>query len=127
MSAAAELYGLDPSSRVVLGALPVAVYTTDADGRITFYNEPAARLWGREPVVNKDRWCAAARLIGPDGQIVLPAASPVAACLKTGQVVRAEAILERPDGNRSDITAHCTPLFDGQGCISGSVIMLLDT
>ena len=66
MSAAAELYGLDPSSRVVLAALPVAIYTTDADGRITFYNEAAVRLWGREPVLNKERWCAAAKLHGAE-------------------------------------------------------------
>ena len=84
MSAVAELYGLDPSSRVVLGALPVAVYTTDADGRITFYNEAAARLWGREPVLNKDRWCAAARLMGLDGTVISPQDSPPAASLKTG-------------------------------------------
>ena len=126
MSAAAELYGLDPSSRVVLGALPVAVYTTDADGRITFYNEAAARLWGREPVLNKDRWCAAVRLVGLDGTIISPQDSPPAASLKTGQVTRAEAILERPDGSRSQIAAHCTPLFDGHARINGCVVMLQD-
>ena len=126
MSAAAELYGLDPSSRVVLGALPVAVYTTDADGRITFYNEAAARLWGREPALNRDRWCAAARLVGPDGQTIRPEDSPPAASLRTGQVMRAEAVLERPDGSRADVSAHCTPLFDGHARINGCVVMLLD-
>jgi PAS domain-containing protein len=30
----------------LLETLPVAVYTTDAEGRITFYNEAAAELWG---------------------------------------------------------------------------------
>ena len=29
--------------------LPVAVYSTDAAGRITFYNDAAASLWGRHP------------------------------------------------------------------------------
>jgi len=31
----------------LLNLLPAAVYTTDAAGRITFYNETAAALWGR--------------------------------------------------------------------------------
>ena len=30
----------------VIRALPAAIYTTDANGRITFYNEAAAELWG---------------------------------------------------------------------------------
>ena len=29
----------------ILKVLPAAVYTTDAAGRITFYNEAAADLW----------------------------------------------------------------------------------
>jgi PAS domain-containing protein len=38
-----------PSSEL-LEALPVAIYTTDAEGRITFYNEAAAVLWGADVV-----------------------------------------------------------------------------
>src|SRR5262245_29107220 len=33
----------------ILEALPVAVYITDAEGRITFYNQAAADLWGHRP------------------------------------------------------------------------------
>jgi transcriptional regulator of aromatic amino acid metabolism len=36
----------DIESGPLLQALPAAVYTTDAGGRITFYNEAAAALWG---------------------------------------------------------------------------------
>ena len=32
--------------RGLLDALPAAVYTTDAAGRITYYNDTAAALWG---------------------------------------------------------------------------------
>jgi PAS domain S-box-containing protein len=126
MSAAPEVYGLDPSSRIVLGALPVAIYTTDADGCITFYNEAAARLWGGEPVLGRDSWCTAARLVTADGVVIAPQASPPAIALKTGTVSHAEAILERPDGSRVDIVAHCTPLFDHHARIKGCVVMLSD-
>ena len=37
----------------LLQALPAAVYTTDAAGRITFYNEAAAALWGYRPELGK--------------------------------------------------------------------------
>ncbi len=31
----------------LLAAIPVAIYTTDAEGRITYFNEPAVELAGR--------------------------------------------------------------------------------
>ena len=39
----------------VIQALPAAVYATDAAGRITFYNEAAAELWGCRPETRKER------------------------------------------------------------------------
>ena len=33
----------------LLEALPVAVYATDAEGRITFFNQAAVDLWGYRP------------------------------------------------------------------------------
>ncbi len=35
--------------RELLQALPAAIYTTDTAGRITFYNDAAATLWGATP------------------------------------------------------------------------------
>lgn len=124
--ASADVQELETSSRIVLAALPVAIYTTDAEGRITFYNEAAARLWGREPDLFTERWCAAAKLYGYDGTLIRPPKSSIAAALASGQVVHAEAVLERPDGSRADVTVHCTPLFDTRGKINGCVVMLND-
>jgi PAS domain S-box-containing protein len=126
MSAIAENADLESPARVVLAALPAPVYTTDDAGRITFYNEAAARLWGREPVLLQERWSGAAKLLGQDGQAIPLAQHPVAAALRTGQVTQSEAVLERPDGARSDITMHCTPLFDTRGSRDGCVVMLED-
>jgi PAS domain-containing protein len=39
--------------RDVLESLPAAIYTTDAAGRITYYNEAAALLWGHRPELGK--------------------------------------------------------------------------
>lgn len=39
----------------LLQALPAAIYATDAVGRITFYNDAAAKLWGLPPRIRKQR------------------------------------------------------------------------
>ena len=127
MSALAESYGLDPSSRVVLAALPVAVYTTDAEGHITFYNEAAARFWGREPELFQEKWCGSHKLYWTDGTPMAHDECPMAQTLKTGRPVRGkEAIVERPDGSRAFFTPFPTPLFDAHGKLAGGLNMLVD-
>jgi PAS domain-containing protein len=52
--------------RRFLDALGVALYTTDAAGRITFFNEAAASFWGRRPQLD-ELWCGSFRLYWPNG------------------------------------------------------------
>jgi two-component system CheB/CheR fusion protein len=127
MSALAPAYGLDTSSRIVLAALPVAIYATDAEGRITFYNEAAARFWGREPVLGVEKWCGSHRLYNADGTPMPRQDCPMALALKTSVPVHGlEAIIERPDGSRASFMPHSTPLFDERGQLNGAVNMLVD-
>ena len=85
----------------LLEALPVAVYTTDAAGRITFYNRAAAELWGHHPELGSSQWCGSWRLYWPDGRPLPHDQGPMAVALKEGREVRGvEAIAERPDGTR---------------------------
>ncbi|MCX7513632.1 PAS domain-containing protein [Frateuria hangzhouensis] len=51
----------------LMNALPVAIYTTDADGRITFFNEASAQFAGRRPALG-DMWCVTWKLFHPDGR-----------------------------------------------------------
>ena len=53
--------------RELLDALPAAIYTTDAAGRITYYNAAAVQLAGRTPKIGSDEWCVTWRLYRPDG------------------------------------------------------------
>ena len=48
---------------------PVAIYTTDAGGKITYYNQAAADFAGRRPKLGSDEWCVAWRLFWPDGDV----------------------------------------------------------
>lgn len=113
--------------RDLLQALPAAIYTTDADGRITFFNQAAADLAGRRPALGSESWCVSWKLYAPDGSPVAHEDCPMATALKTGQPVRGtEKIAERPDGTRVPILPYPTPLHDGGGKMVGAVNMLVD-
>src|SRR5271166_3243358 len=107
--------------------LPVAVYSTDAAGRITFYNDAAASLWGRRPKLGEDWWCGSWRLFWPNAAPMAHDEYPMAVTLKTGRAARgAEAIAERPDGTRYPFLAYPTPLRNDTGQLLGAVNMLVD-
>jgi PAS domain-containing protein len=46
---------VDGPCRQAIETLPAAIYMTDAEGRITFYNESAAELWGRRPKLGRQQ------------------------------------------------------------------------
>jgi PAS domain S-box-containing protein len=112
--------------RRFLDALGVAVYTTDADGRITFYNEAAAAFWGRRPQLGEE-WCGSYRILTPDGEWLPHDQCPMAIALRENRPVRGvEAIAERPDGTRAWFMPFPTPLRDESGDLIGAVNVLVD-
>ena len=111
----------------LLEALPVAIYTTDAEGRITFYNRAAAELWGHHPELGSSWWCGSWRIYWPDGRPLPHDECPMAVALKEGREVRGvEAIAERPDGTRVRFLPCPTPLRDASGRLVGAINLLLD-
>lgn len=114
------------SYRQFVEALDVALYTTDAAGRITYYNEAAAQLWGRRPAIGEE-WCGSWRLYWPDGRPMRHDECPMAIALREARPVRGwAAIAERPDGSRVDFEPHPTPLLDASGQLIGAVNVLVD-
>ncbi len=113
--------------RDFLQAVGVAVYTTDSVGRLTFFNEAAAALWGYEPTLGESVWCGSWRLFFPDGQPMAHTECPMATALLERRPIRGEeAILERPDGRRVWFTPFPTPLLDKGGRLLGGVNVLVD-
>ena len=111
----------------MIDALPAAIYTTDAKGRITHFNPACVEFSGRTPVIGSDQWCVTWKLFHPDGRPMPHDECPMATALKEGRVVRdAEAIAERPDGTRIWFMPYPTPLFDDTGKLIGGVNMLVD-
>ena len=113
--------------REMIDALPAAVYTTDAQGRLTHFNHACVELSGRAPELGTNKWCVTWKLYYPDGRRMPHDECPMAIALKEGRVIRGtEAIAERPDGSRIWFTPYPSPLRDARGRIVGGINMLVD-
>lgn len=106
---------------------PIAIYGCDANGLITFSNNAARTLWGREAVPGKDLWCGSWKIFNPDGSPLPLDECPMAVTLREGRAVYGrEIIIERPDGTRSNVLSHPQPVFDAKGAVAGAVNSLVD-
>jgi PAS domain S-box-containing protein len=125
--AEAKLQDSERRLKELLAAIPAAIYTTDATGKITYFNNKAAELAGRIPKLGSDEWCITWKLYWPDGTPMPHDQCPMAVALKEGRAIRnAEAIAERPDGTRVPFIPYPTPLRDANGNIVGAINMLID-
>ena len=117
----------DTCFRQVLDLLPAAIYITNASGRITYYNEAAAVLWGQHPQLGLSEWCGSWKLYWPDGRPLPHDQCPMALALREKRPIRGtEAVAERPDGTRVPFVPYPTPLYDAAGEFVGAVNMLVD-
>jgi PAS domain S-box-containing protein len=113
--------------RAVIDALPVAIYTTDANGILTHYNQAAVEFSGRTPEIGKDQWSINDKLYNPNGEPMPVERCHMAIALREDrQLLGAEAIAARPDGSRIWFTAHPTPLHDTHGKLIGGINMMID-
>jgi PAS domain S-box-containing protein len=113
--------------RKIINVLPAAIYVTDARGRITYFNEAAAALWGHRPKIGSSEWCGSWKLFWPDGRALPHGECPMAIAIKEKRAVRGmEAVAERPDGTRVPFEPYPTPIFDSDGDLTGAVNMLID-
>jgi PAS domain S-box-containing protein len=113
--------------RQLVHALPAAVYTCDAQGRVMLYNEAAVALWGRRPEIGKDLWCGSWRIYEPDGTPMPLDQCPMAVAIREGWAVRGqEIVIERPDGTRSYVLPYPDPIRNASGEVVGAVNMLVD-
>src|ERR1700712_3712389 len=119
-------WNYEPSKAEVFKQFKSAVYTTDADGWLTFYNDAAADLWGYQPELGKTRWCGSWRIFTPDGTHLPLDQCPMAVALKEGRAGRGvQAVLERPDGTLIPFMPYPTPLRDASGAVvAGSNVLL---
>jgi signal transduction histidine kinase/DNA-binding NarL/FixJ family response regulator len=110
-------------------SLPMAAYTCDASGLLTYFNQRAVQLWGRTPKLNDpaDRFCGAFGLYTTDGKRVQPENGLMAIALRDGVSFNGtEAVLETPWGERRSILKYVTPVVDEDHSIRGAINLLVD-
>jgi PAS domain S-box-containing protein len=117
----------DEALREALDELPAAMYVTDADGVITYFNPACLDFTGRRPNVGEDRWCVTWRLYTNAGEFLPHDECPMAVAINTRSPVRGvTAVAERPDGTRVIFRPYPTPIFDKDGQFAGAVNLLED-
>jgi PAS domain S-box-containing protein len=128
VEAAADAIRSEPAGfNAVLDAIPAAIYVTDRDGTLTYFNAACVELAGRTPEGGADKWCVTWKLYTTEGEPLPHDRCPMAQALSEATPVRGvEAIAERPDGSRFHFVPYPTPLFDARGDLSGAVNLLLD-
>ncbi|HZY51026.1 MAG TPA: HWE histidine kinase domain-containing protein [Devosia sp.] len=125
-AAAFRLAG-SPDYRAILDSLPAAIYTTDTDGTLTYFNRAAAEIAGREPRIGIDKWCISWKLYRPDGSPLPLEACPMAVAIREQRPVRGvDIVVERPDGGRVPALPFPTPLHDAAGRFIGAINLLVD-
>jgi len=115
------------TSQELILKMPCAVYMTDAQGYLKFYNDAAIALWGRKPVLGEDRWCGTLRGYNLQGDQVPLSEFPMAIALKEKkELPPQELVIERPDNTRRIVQAMPKPLFDNFGELVGGINILVD-
>ena len=129
IDAAVDAIACTPSNIAdLLDDIPAAIYVTDQQGTITYFNEACVKLAGRRPTAGTDKWCVTWKLFTLEGKPLPHDVCPMAVAVKEQRAVRdCEAIAERPDGTRFRFRPFPTPLFAADGTSLGAVNLLLDT
>jgi PAS domain-containing protein len=117
----------DPLQLRALDNFPVAIYVTDINGFITYFNTACIDFAGRTPTLNQDRWCVTWKLFTNEGDFLPHEQCPMAVAIQTKRAVRGvTAVAERPDGIRIKFEPFPTPVISENDELLGAVNMLVD-
>jgi len=110
----------------MLQMLPAAVYICDMDGKITFFNQKAAELWGRMPQIGIDLWFGNWKIYDSDRNLIPLDRWPMAVTLASGKPSDGDEIMiERADGTMIDIQSYTKGMYIDSGVMVGALNMLV--
>ena len=110
--------------QAIFDALPIGIYTCDADGQIVRVNRKAIELWGRKPRLHDpvQLFCGCFRVESVDGDYLPPDQTPMARAVRHGETIEAaEAVVYNPDGRRWVARVNVKPLRDPDGTVVGAI------
>ena len=111
----------DDFYRFLVRDAPIAVYTCNKVGQLTFFNQAAADLWGTVPEIGKEVWREPWHIYDADGRPIPLAESPMVKTLREGKPFEGiNLLVERPDGSKVAILVFCRPVFDKEQKLVGA-------
>ena len=110
-----------------LRAIADAVITIDVGMRITYVNAAAEEMIGQSAQDIENRPLDEV-IVLTDARTLRPSATAVGRCVARGEVMRREepCVLHRLDGGVRFVTEVASPIFNGEGQIAGTVVVLRD-
>mgnify|MGYP006195376255 CR=1 FL=1 len=113
--------------RKLIEASPIAFYTTDVEGWITFINKAAENLWGRTPTLVEEKWCGSWKVFSPDGKPIPEGEYFIAKAIKEARPYENQRItIERPDHTFKDLLVFARPYYSEDGKLAGAHNTLVD-
>ena len=106
---------------------PIAVYTCDQAGCITFYNQSAVKLWGFVPKTGDDLWHRNWKMYQLTGESMSMADSPMGKALREERVIQGqEMTVETPEHVFKRLLVYCRPIYGSAQELLGSYNSLVD-
>lgn len=114
--------------RTLFDLVPVAVYTTDAEGMIQEFNHRAVELWGRTPDPKGEKYCGSFKIFHPDGTPMPHRECPMARVLQGEELAPSECeiLVEQAGGVRKNVIVGPRVLKNERGKIIGAINCLYD-
>ena len=114
--------------RALFDLVPVAVYSTDAEGVIQQFNRRAVELWGRTPDENGEKFCGSFKIFYPDGTPMPHDKCPMARILRGEKLEPSdlELLVEQESGARKNVIVSPSIFRDERGEIAGAINCLFD-
>ena len=114
--------------RALFDLVPVAVYSTDAEGVIQQFNRRAVELWGRTPDENGEKFCGSFKIFSRDGTPMPHDKCPMARILRGEKLEPSdlELLVEQESGARKNVIVSPSIFRDERGEIAGAINCLFD-
>lgn len=106
---------------------PIAFYSCNLKGEITYFNRAAEKEWGRKPLLNKDLWCGAWQTCFPDGTPLPLHEHPAVKAISEGKFEqKTEVLIKRQDGSLRNLLVIPQPQFNSNNKLIGGHFSLVD-
>lgn len=119
-----ELFLEKEGGEKILNSLSKAVYVTDPERGVKYYNAAAAELL---PELNDSQWYESCEFFHPDKNPMPYEESPMAVAIRENRNVEGEEIMaKRPNGEYVRFHVYPSPLHNKEGKVIGGINLLMD-